>query len=178
MPTAKTLGLHLWEKIRDFITKAGTVLLGATVVIWFFQYFSFSLHHVTDSEQSILGVIGKALAPLFAPLGFGDWKSSVSVLSGLVARESIVSTMAILHNTTADGLSAMLNIIYSPPAAYSIMAFTLLFIPCFAAVASIRREMASAKWTAFALAFQAAVSWVATFIIYQAGNFIWVNILR
>lgn len=178
MPTAKTLGLHLWERIRDFITKAGTVLLGASVVIWFLQYFSFSLHHVTDSEQSILGVIGKALSPVFAPLGFGDWKSSVSVLSGLVAKESIVSTMAILHNTNAEGLSALLGSIYSPPAAYAIMAFTLLFIPCFAAVASIRREMASAKWTAFALVFQAAVAWVVTFIIYQAGNLIWVNILQ
>ncbi|HZJ78074.1 MAG TPA: ferrous iron transport protein B [Clostridia bacterium] len=178
MPTAKTLFMHLWEKIWDFLTKAGTILLGASVIIWFLQYFNFSFTHVLNSEESMLGLFGKAIAPIFSPLGFGDWKSSVSVLSGLVAKESIVSTMGILHNTSSEGLTTLMQSIYTPPAAYAIMVYTLLFIPCFAAVAAIKREMASAKWTLFALAFQAVVAWVVTFIIYQVGNLIWVNMLQ
>lgn len=168
LPTLKTLGLHLYDKIKDFMTKAGTVLLGASVVIWFCQYFSFSLQHVENSEESILGTIGAFIAPIFAPLGFGDWKSSVSMLSGLIARESIVSTMGILHGAGDSGaISEIIAAAYTPAAAYSFMVFSLLFIPCMAAVATLRREMNSRKWTAIALVFQAVVAWVVTFIVYN-----------
>ena len=168
MPTVKTLGLHLYDKIKDFMTKAGTVLLGASVVIWFCQYFSFRLQHVENSEESILGTIGAFIAPIFAPLGFGDWKSSVSMLSGLIARESIVSTMGILHGAGDSGaISEVIATAYTPAAAYSFMVFCLLFIPCMAAVATLRREMNSRKWTAIALGFQAVVAWIATFIVYN-----------
>lgn len=168
LPTLKTLGLHLYDKVKDFMTKAGTVLLGASVVIWFCQYFSFSLQHVENSEESILGTIGAFIAPIFAPLGFGDWKSSVSMLSGLIARESIVSTMGILHGAGDSGaISEIIASVYTPAAAYSFMVFSLLFIPCMAAVATLRREMNSRKWTAIALSFQAIVAWVVTFIVYN-----------
>lgn len=168
LPTLKTLGLHLYDKVKDFMTKAGTVLLGASVVIWFCQYFSFSLQHVENSEESILGTIGAFIAPIFAPLGFGDWKSSVSMLSGLIARESIVSTMGILHGAGDSGaISEIIASVYTPAAAYSFMVFSLLFIPCMAAVATLRREMNSRKWTAIALGFQAIVAWVVTFIVYN-----------
>lgn len=168
LPTAKTLGLHLYDRIKDFMTKAGTVLLGASVVIWFCQYFNFSLQHVENSEESILGVIGSFVAPIFAPLGFGDWKSSVSMISGLIARESIVSTMGILHGAGDSGaISDIIASVYTPAAAYSIMTFCLLFIPCMAAVATLRREMNSGKWTAIALGFQAVTAWVITFIVYN-----------
>lgn len=168
LPTLKTLGLHLYDKIKDFMTKAGTVLLGASVVIWFCQYFSFSLQHVENSEESILGTIGAFIAPIFAPLGFGDWKSSVSMLSGLIARESIVSTMGILQGAGDSGaISEIIASVYTPAAAYSFMVFSLLFIPCMAAVATLRREMNSRKWTAIALSFQAIVAWVVTFIVYN-----------
>lgn len=150
------------------MTKAGTVLLGASIVIWFCQYFSFSLQHVENSEESILGTIGAFIAPIFAPLGFGDWKSSVSMLSGLIARESIVSTMGILHGAGDSGaISEVIAAAYTPAAAYSFMVFCLLFIPCMAAVATLRREMNSRKWTAIALGFQAVVAWVVTFIVYN-----------
>lgn len=168
LPTAKTLGLHLYDRIKDFMTKAGTVLLGASVVIWFCQYFNFSMQHVENSEESILGVIGSFVAPIFAPLGFGDWKSSVSMISGLIARESIVSTMGILHGAGDSGaISDIIASVYTPAAAYSFMTFCLLFIPCMAAVATLRREMNSGKWTAIALGFQAVTAWVITFIVYN-----------
>lgn len=175
MPTAKTLGLHLWEKVKDFFSKAATVLLGASVIIWFCQYFTFSLTHTPDNSQSILGVIGSFIAPVFAPLGFGDWQSAVAVLSGLIARESIVSTLGILHGTGEEALGALAGVlqgVYSPLSAYSFMVFVLLFIPCVAAVNAVRREMNSTKWTVFTFAFQAVVAWLAAFIVYQGGSLI------
>lgn len=175
LPTAKTLGLHLWERVKDFFSKAATVLLGASVVIWFCQYFSFSLTHVENSSESILGVIGSFIAPIFAPLGFGNWQSAVAILSGLIARESVVSTLGILYGTGGDALGALakvLNGVFTPLSAYSFMVFILLFIPCVAAVNAVRREMNSAKWTAFTFAFQACVAWIVTFIIYQGGSLI------
>ena len=167
LPTAKTLGLHLWEKLRDFFTKAGTVLLGASIVVWALQYFSFSFRHVTNPDESMLAVIGKAIAPIFAPLGFGEWQSSVSVISGLIARESIVSTLGILYGSGEGGVSAVISQVFTPAQAYSFMSFTLLFIPCVAAVSSIRREMNSRKWTAITLGCQALTAWIVTFIVYH-----------
>lgn len=172
LPTAKTLALHLWDRIKDFLSKAGTVLLGASVIIWFCQYFDFSLNHVTDSSQSILATIGSFIAPVFKPLGFGDWQASVSIISGLFAREAIVSTMGILHSASGPQLTQILSSVYTPAAAYAFMTFVLLFIPCIAAVSTLRREMNSGKWTALALGGQAVVAWVVTFIVYNVARFI------
>ncbi len=175
LPTAKTLGLHLWEKVKDFFSKAATVLLGASVIIWFCQYFSFSLTHVENGGESILGVIGSFIAPIFAPLGFGNWQSAVAILSGLIARESVVSTLGILYGTGGDALGALSGVlqgVFTPLSAYSFMVFILLFIPCVAAVNAVRREMNSAKWTAFTFIFQACVAWFVTFIIYQGGSLV------
>lgn len=173
MPTGKTLCLHLYDKIKDFMTKAGTVLLGASIIIWFCQYFNFSLQHVESSEESILGVIGSFIAPVFAPLGFGDWKSSVAMLTGLVARESIVTTMGILYGAgEGASISAAVSSAYTPAAAYSMMVFALLFIPCFAAVTTLRKEMNSRKWTLLALGFQACTAYVITFVIYNLARVI------
>ena len=172
LPTAKTLSLHVWEKLKDFLTKAGTVLLGASVVVWALQYFNFSFQHVQDSSQSILGLIGTAIAPLFRPLGFGDWQSSVSLLSGLIAREQVVSSLGILYGTSGAGLAAALQAVYTPASAYAFMTFALLFIPCIAAVTTIRREMNSRKWTLIALSFQALVAYFVTFVVYQLGRLV------
>lgn len=170
LPTLKTLGLHLWEKLRDFFTKAGTVLLGASIVIWVLQYFSFSFRHVENPDESMLAVIGKFISPVFAPLGFGEWQNSVSILSGLIARESIVSTLGILYGSGEAGISQVIASVFTPAQAYSFMTFTLLFIPCVAAVASIRREMNDRKWTALALVCQGVTAWIVTFIVYHAAN--------
>ena len=138
--------------------------------MWALQYFDFSFHHVQDSSQSILGVIGTAIAPVFQPLGFGDWRSSVSLLSGLIAREQVVSSLGILYGASGAGLTAALQAVYSPAGAYAFMTFALLFIPCIAAVTTIRREMNSGKWTVFALGFQAVVAYLVTFVVYQLGR--------
>lgn len=172
LPTAKTLGIHLWEKIKDFLTKAGTILLGASILIWFMQYFNFSLQHVEDSRESILGIIGSVIAPIFTPLGFGDWKSTMAVLSGLIAKESTVSTLAILYNTGREGLFSVLRSVYTPASAYAMMAFSLLSVPCAAAIAAIHREMNSLKWTFATIAFQTLTAWTVTLIIYQVGRLI------
>lgn len=173
MPTAKTLGLHLYDKIKDFMTKAGTVLLGASIIVWFCQYFNFSLQHIEDSSESILGIIGSFIAPVFKPLGFGDWRTSVAVLSGLVARESIVSTMGILYGAgDGVGIAHIIRSVYTPAQAYSVMVFALLFIPCIAAVTTLRKEMASRKWTALALAFQGGAAWLVTFAVYNIARIV------
>ncbi len=175
MPTLSTLGLHLWDRIKDFLTKAGTILLGATIVIWFLQTFDFSMQMVSDSTNSMLGIIGREIAVIFKPLGFGDWKSSVALLTGLIAKETVVSTLGILHGTGGQTTSSLVPILrdaYSIPSALSFLTFTLLYIPCIAAVAAIRREMNSLKWTAGTLGFQMLVAWMMSFIVYQLASLI------
>jgi len=173
MPTSKTLSLHLWEKIKDFLTKAGTVLLGASIVIWFCQYFNFSFEHVQDSSQSILGIIGTYIAPVFAPLGFGSWQESVAVLSGLVARESIVSSLGILYGAgETQNLTAVMSNVFTPASAYAFMVFCLLSIPCIAAITTLFKEMKSIKWASMSLLMQLCVSWVVTFIVYNIAQLV------
>ena len=173
MPTSKTLFLHLWEKIKDFLTKAGTVLLGASIIIWFCQYFNFSFEHVQDSSHSILGVIGGYIAPVFAPLGFGTWEASVAVLSGIVARETIVSSLGILYGAgEAQSLAAVMSNVFTPASAYSFMVFCLLSIPCIAAITTMFREMKSFKWASLSLLMQICVSWIVTFIVYNITSLI------
>lgn len=175
LPTPKTLGIHLWQRIKDFFSKAGKVLLAASIVIWVLQYFNFSFHHVSDSSQSMLGMIGTWIAPIFKPLGFGEWQSSVSLLSGLIAREGIVSTLGILYgggNDTSAALVPVLQQVFTPLSAISFMVFALLFVPCVAAVSAIKSEMKSFRWTVGAVALQAIVAYIVTFIIYQGGSLI------
>ncbi|MBQ2676159.1 MAG: ferrous iron transport protein B [Clostridia bacterium] len=175
-PTVKNLGLHTWEKTRGFITKAGTVLLLAFVVIWFLQQFDFKLNMVADSSYSMFGSIGKWIAPVFAPLGFGDWHASSSLLTGIVAKEAVVGTLGILYGV-GDAVAAdpaiiaqQLSTVFTPLSAYSFMTFTLLYTPCIAALATLRREMNSLKWTAFTIAYQLVVAWTVSFLIFQIGS--------
>lgn len=175
VPTPKGLFIHMWDRAKGFIKKAGTIIFAASVIIWFCQSFSFSLKMVTNAEDSIFGVIGKLIAPVFSPLGFGDWKSSVAVLTGVVAKEIVVATMGILHGVTeatensAELLTA-LQTLFTPLKAYAFMAFTLLYMPCIAAFGAIKREMNSWKWTLFAVGYQTVTAWVVSFIIFQVGR--------
>ncbi|MBP1759781.1 MAG: feoB [Firmicutes bacterium] len=175
IPTLKGLGIHMWDRGKGFIKKAGTVIFAASVVIWFGQSFDFSLNMVEDMESSILGVIGTAIAPFFAPLGFGDAKSSVALLTGLVAKEVVVSTLSILHGLgdSAEGSAALFSALqayFTPLTAYAYMAFTLLYVPCVAALGSMKKELNSWKWTLFAIVFQTGVAWIIAFVIYQGGK--------
>ena len=173
MPTLKSLWLHVWERLKDFLTKAGTVLLGATVIIWFLQSFNTDLQLVTDGAQSILAHVGRAIAPIFTLCGFGDWRSSVSLVTGLVAKESVVSTMRILYPIGADGsLSAALRQTFTPLSAYSFLIFVLLYTPCVAALSAIRREMGSLKWTAITIVYQLVLAWFASALFFQVATLI------
>jgi ferrous iron transport protein B len=176
IPTLKGLMIHMWDRAKAFAIKAGTVIFAAAVVIWFFQSFNFSLQMVKDPASSIFGAIGKVIAPIFAPLGFGDWRSAVALLAGLVAKEVVVSTMGILNGlgdgATTGQLASALQTTFTPLSAYAFMAFTLLYMPCVAAFATIKREMNSWKWTFVAVGYQTGTAWAIAFLIYQVGRLI------
>ncbi len=159
MPSAKSVGQLLWEKAKDFITKAFTVIFLATIVIWFLQHFSPSFRYVTDATESMLAVVAGWIAPVFRPLGFGDWRISTALITGFMAKESVVSTLHILFSS-ADALKSVL----SPAAAFVFLIFCLLYTPCVAAVASIRRELGR-KWALFTVVFQCAVAWIVAFAV-------------
>ncbi len=177
-PTLKNLARHTWDKIKGFITKAGTVLVIAFIVIWFLQQFDFQLNMVENSDQSIFSAIGKFIAPIFAPLGFGDWHASSALLTGIVAKEAVVGTFGIMFGAgeavAADPtlIAAQMQGIFTPAAALAFMTFALLYTPCIAAIATLRKEMNSAKWTTFAIVYQLVTAWVVSFIVYNIANLI------
>ncbi len=179
MPTARGVGMQLWSRANGFIRKAGTIIFSASVIIWFLQSFDFTLRMVSNPESSILCYLGKVIAPAFEPLGFGDWRTSVAVLTGFAAKEVVVATMAILHgirgSSDAASLGMALQGIFSPLSAYAFMVFTLLYLPCAAAFGTLRREMNSWPWTLFAVIYQTGVAWVAAFLIYQGGTLLGFN---
>lgn len=169
-PSVKSVALLMWDKAKDFIQRAFTVIFIATLIIWFLQTFDTRLNVVSDSGESLLAVIGKLIAPLFMPLGFGDWRAATALISGFSAKEAVVSTLSVLTGTTMSGLGDTLGTIFTPLAAVSYLVFTLLYTPCVAAVATIRREMNSA-WKTFAIVcMQCGVAWLVAFVFYQVGS--------
>lgn len=171
MPTFKGTVLNMWEKSRDFLTKAGTVIFLMSILIWLMQNFTFGLQVAASSAQSILGVIGTAIAPIFTPLGFGQWQASVSLLTGLVAKEAVVSTMSVLYNASNTVvLGGVLSRVFTPLAGYSFLVFTLLYMPCISAFATIRREMGGLKWALGTAVFQTVLAYLVALFIYQIGS--------
>ena len=160
MPGAKNVGQLLWEKARDFLQRAFTVIFLATIVIWFLQTFGTHLNLVADSKDSILAVISGRIAPVFAPLGFDDWRISTALITGFMAKESVVSTLSVLFGST----EALLGVI-TPAAAASLLVFCLLYTPCVAAIASIRRELGG-KWAAGVVIGQCVVAWLAAGVVH------------
>ena len=160
LPGAKNVGQLLWEKAKDFLQKAFTVIFIATIVVWFLQSFDARLNVVTSSEQSLLAIIGRWLAPIFAPLGFADWRCATALISGFIAKESVVSTLQILLG--GAGITTLL----STTAAVSFLVFTLLYTPCVAAIAAIRREVGSGARAAMICVSQCCVAWLAAFCVY------------
>lgn len=168
LPSIKTVALHMWEKAKDFLTKAFTVIFVATVIIWMLQSFDFSFRMVTDSSNSILAMLGKLIAPVFAPLGFGNWQSATALVTGLSAKEAVVSTLSILIGEGADALQGH----FTPLSAVSFLVFTLLYMPCVATLAAIKREFNSMKSAGLLMLFQTAVAWIVAFLVYQIGSFL------
>ena len=175
VPSMKSVGLRMWENVKGFIKKAFTVILLATIVIWFLQSFDFGLNMVSSSEDSILALIGKTAAPLFAPLGFGDWRAATALITGLTAKEAVVSTMAVLTGASgAASLELMLGEIFTPISAFAFMIFCLLYMPCVATLAAIKRELGGLKYALVIMFFQTTVAWIVAFILYQSLNFFFV----
>ena len=164
MPGLKSVALLLWEKAKDFLQRAFTVIFLATIIIWFLQSFDTRLNVVSDSAQSLLALIGKGIAPIFAPLGFADWRCATSLISGFIAKESVVSTLEVLLGGTA------IASLFTTRSAVSFLVFTLLYTPCVAAVATIRRELNSTLKTALVVLMQCAVAWVVAFAAYALGG--------
>ena len=170
-PSAKSVLLLMWEKAKDFLTRAFTVIFMATVIIWFLQSFDLKLNVVSNSTQSILAWLGQLVAPLFAPLGFGDWRMVTALVSGFTAKEAVVSTFGVILGVSAEQLQVALHSLFTPLSAASFLTFCLLYTPCVAAVATIRRELGS-KWKTVAVVIaQCLVAWLAALLVYQIGGF-------
>jgi ferrous iron transport protein B len=175
-PTLRNLLLHTWDKIRGFVIKAGTVLLLASIVIYLMSTTTFTLQSTTNQIDSMIGSIGSFIAPIFSPLGFGDWRSSIALLVGFVAKEAVVSTLGVLYGVGGNAVNNSAALIepiraaYTPLSGFAFMTFTLLYLPCIAAFATLKREMNSWKWTFIAVGYQTGIAYILALIIYQGGK--------
>ena len=162
MPGRRNVMQLLWEKSKDFLERAFSVIFIATIVIWFLQTFNFRLDMVTDSSESMLADVAGVIAPIFAPLGFGDWRISTALISGFMAKESVVSTLGVLFGTSS------ISTVLTPLAAASLLAFCLLYTPCVAAITSVKRELGT-KWAIWVVIFQCVIAWIVAFIVHTIG---------
>lgn len=174
VPAAKGVLIHMWDRGKAFIIKAGTIIFVACGFIWFLQSFNWSLEMV-DAEASILASIGNVIAPIFAPLGFGDWGAAVAALTGLIAKENVVATYGVIYGIAdateeSQDLLAMIAANFTTVSAYSFMAFNMLCAPCFAAMGAIRREMGSMRWTLITVGFQTFTAYLVALLINKVGS--------
>ena len=168
-PSARSVGLLMWEKAKDFLQRAFSVIFVATVLIWFLQTFDLRFNVVSDSSHSILASLGRLVAPIFEPLGFGDWRMVTALVSGFTAKEAVVSTFGVILGVGTEQLAVALHSLFTTASAASFLAFCLLYTPCVAAVAAIRRELNSG-WKAFGVVImQCLVAWIVAFVVYQIG---------
>lgn len=169
IPSLKNVFLHMWEKAKDFLHRAFTVIFVASILIWFLQSFDWQLHYLDDSATSILASFGNLLAKVFAPLGFGDWRAATALVSGISAKESVVSTLSVLSGGDT-GLFIALQSMFTGLSAYAFLAFTLLYMPCIAALAATKRELGSWKEAIYTVMYQTACAYIVALLIYQIGS--------
>ena len=170
LPSVKSVLQLMWDKAKDYLQRAFTIIFVATIIIWFLQTFDTRLNVVTDSANSLLAVLGRWVAPIFTPLGFGDWRISTSLITGFTAKEAVVSTMSVLCGTSMSNLPQTLGSFFTPLSAVSFLVFTLLYTPCVAAIAAIRREMDSALQAVGIVIMQCGIAWLVAFGVYQIGS--------
>ena len=179
MPTVGNLLRSMWERGWSFIKKAGTIILLSSIILWFLQGFGVengSFGMVEDLNNSVLAVIGSAIAWIFAPLGWGTWEGAVATITGLIAKENVVSTFGVLFGgydeVAENGWQVWENMrnVFTPLSAYSFLIFNLLCAPCFAAMGAIKREMNNTKWTLFAIGYQCGFAYIVSFVVYQLGT--------
>ena len=171
LPSVKGILIHTWEKVKGFIKKAATIILAAVVIIWVLSIFPLGVAY--GSQQSILGMIGSAVAPIFAPLGFGTWQAAVAIIAGLLAKEAIVGTLGTLGGLDEDdeeGITSLVHDTFTPLSAFSFMAFSLLYIPCIAVLGVIKQETGTFKWPVLMTAITLVTAYVVTFLVYNIGT--------
>lgn len=171
LPGARNVVLLLWDKAKDFLTRAFTVIFLATIIIWFLQTFDSRLNVVQNSADSLLAALGQLISPVFMPLGFADWRASTALVTGFSAKEAVVSTLAVLTGATTATLPAALAAIFTPLAAAAFLTFTLLYTPCVAAIATVRRELGD-RYAVTMVLFQTGVAWLIAMMVYQIGALI------
>lgn len=169
LPSPKSVLLLLWEKAKDFIERAFTIIFLATIAIWFLQTFDLRLNVVADSSESLLAAMGRFIAPIFRPLGFGDWRAVTALFTGFTAKETVVSTLAVLLGTDIEHLTGALSNMFAPLTASAYLAFTLLYTPCVAAVATVKKEWHSGWATIGVVAYQCVVAYIVAFLVYRIG---------
>lgn len=172
LPSLKSVGMLLWDKARDFLQRAFTVIFIASIIIWFLQSFDLRFNPVQNEEASMLAMVARFVAPVFSPLGFGFWQATVALIAGFMAKEAVVSTLAVLVGTSVEVLPLALGGLFSPVAAFSFLVFTLLYTPCVAAIATVKRELDSGLQAAGVAVGQCLVAWLVSFLVYQIGSFI------
>ena len=173
LPSLSNMLTHVWQKVRGFLIKAGTLILLMSMVLWLLQSFDFSLRMVEDAGQSMLGTLGSLIAPIFAPCGFGHWQAAVALLTGLVAKEMVVSSLSMFYGfslTASSGAVAAAMAGFTPLSAFSMLVFILRYVPCVAAVSTLFKEMNSPKWAWFSIAWQVGCAYVVSLLVYQAGS--------
>jgi len=168
-PSAKTVLLLCWDKAKDFIQRAFTIILLATIAIWFLQSFDIRLNHVTGGVNSMLAAIGRLLSDVFVPIGFSDWRISTALITGFTAKEAVISTLAVLTEANIAELRVTLHTLFSPLSALSFLVFTLLYTPCVAAIATVKREFGGVKGVLFVVIYQTGIAWLAAFCVYRIG---------
>ena len=173
LPSLGNMLTHVWQKVKGFLVKAGTLILLMSMLLWLLQSFDFSLHMVEDASQSMLGALGNVLAPVFAPCGFGFWQAAVALLTGLIAKEMVVSSLSMFYGfslTAAGGEVAAAMAGFTPLSAFSMLVFILLYVPCVAAVSTLFKEMQSRKWAWFSIAWQIGCAYAAALVVFQVGR--------
>ena len=165
LPSAKSVVQLIWEKAKGFIQKAFTIIFLASLIIWFLQTFDIRLNVAASADESLLAIIGSLAAPLFKPLGFGDWRISTALITGFTAKESVVSTLTVL----LGGDVSQIHTLFTPFTAFVFLVFTLLYTPCVAAVATVKREMGSSKAAFLTVVAQCVIAWVAAFAVHALG---------
>lgn len=171
LPSAKSVAMLMWDKAKDFLERAFTVIFFATIIIWFLQSFDARLNVASDSSESLLAMLGMVIAPIFKPLGFGDWRAATALITGFTAKEAVVSTLAVLTGSNVSDLGSVLSGIFSPLSAASFLAFTLLYTPCVAAIAAVKRELGT-KSAVTMVIMQCAAAWAVSFAVYSVGSLI------
>ena len=169
LPSARSVLIHMWQKAQGFLLRAFTLIFVATFGIWLLQSFDMQFNLVEETSDSILAMFGTAISPIFSPLGFGDWFASTAMITGLMAKEALISTFAVLAGVEEEGLGDVLRSMYTPLQAFSLLTFFNLYMPCVAAMAAVQKEFRSLSKAALAMLFVTVVAWITSFIVYNGG---------